>query len=105
MTASTTILPALIKAGHSHRIVDGRGVEVHCRKGRIWITQTGDERDIELAAGETFTLDRDGLALVVAIGQPAATEIVYPAETTIEAALHALKRARHILPGSGRAAA
>lgn len=37
-----------------------------CCAGTIWITQEGDPRDIFLAAGERFTLDRPGLALISA---------------------------------------
>ena len=64
-------LPTLVEPGHSARIVDGLGTEVRVLDGVVWITQAGDQRDIVLYAGGTFTLDRNGLTLVVAIDNPA----------------------------------
>ena len=46
-------------------------------KGTVWITQDRDVRDIILSAGQSFVLDRNGVALVFAfreasvlVGQP-----------------------------------
>ena len=50
----------------SFAINDGRGYRVVCHSGSVWITQDHDPRDIILARGESFTLDRDGSALVQA---------------------------------------
>jgi Protein of unknown function (DUF2917) len=47
-------------------VIDGRGASVRCIFGSVWLTQDGDPRDIVLGAGESFTLDRDGLAIVYA---------------------------------------
>src|SRR5262249_43310622 len=47
-------------------VIDGRGSSVQCVFGSLWVTQDGDPRDIVLGAGENFTLDRDGLAIVYA---------------------------------------
>lgn len=49
------------------RIDDGRGRTVAVFQGRVWITQDGDPRDVILRAGESFTFDRDGTALVQAL--------------------------------------
>lgn len=54
--------------GEVHRIVDGRGTLIASLGGNVWITQDGDERDVVLEAGKTFRLDRQGLALVTALG-------------------------------------
>jgi Protein of unknown function (DUF2917) len=52
-------------------IRDGKGIEVRCLGGNVWITQTGDREDIVLRGGESFVLDRKGLALVTALLGPA----------------------------------
>ena len=55
----------LSRSGHVE-VLDGRGSLVHCLFGSVWLTQDGDPRDIVLEAGQSFTLDRDGVALVYA---------------------------------------
>jgi hypothetical protein len=50
-----------------HRIVDGEGLILLCLKGTVWVTQEDDARDIILTAGESFTLDRKGLAVFYAL--------------------------------------
>ena len=45
---------------------DARGRIVTCVAGTAWLTMEGDSRDIVLASGESFTVDRDGLTLVAA---------------------------------------
>jgi len=49
------------------RIEDGRGSLIHVRDGALWLTQEGDARDRYLAAGSSFRLDRDGLAIAQAL--------------------------------------
>jgi hypothetical protein len=58
---------------------DAVGAQVQVRRGKVWITQHQDERDLMLDAGAAFTLDRPGLALVhaletteVAVAEPSA---------------------------------
>ena len=46
------------------RIEDGRDLLIHAWQGSLWITQEGDRRDVLLQAGQSFRLDRNGLALV-----------------------------------------
>ena len=50
------------------RIVDGCNLLIHVWQGSLWITQEGDRRDIVLAAGESFRLDRNGVRLARAWG-------------------------------------
>src|SRR5574338_500327 len=50
------------------RIVDGCNLLIHVWQGSLWITQEGDRRDIVLAAGESFRLDRNGVMLARAWG-------------------------------------
>jgi hypothetical protein len=49
----------------------GLGHTVVCHSGTVWVTQDGDVRDIILRAGESFTLERKGPALLQAIEQGA----------------------------------
>jgi Protein of unknown function (DUF2917) len=46
------------------RVQRGNGLHIFVRSGSVWITQEGDTRDVVLEAGESFRLDRDGLALI-----------------------------------------
>jgi Protein of unknown function (DUF2917) len=46
-------------------------VAVSCVVGVVWITQSDDTRDVIVNAGESFVLDRPGLALVAAPIGPA----------------------------------
>lgn len=59
-----------IALGHRQliQLVDARGARVDCREGRLWITQDHDNRDVMLGAGDVFTLERDGVTLVQALG-------------------------------------
>jgi len=45
-------------------IRNGRGALVFVESGTAWITQEDDRRDVMVAAGESFRLDRNGVALV-----------------------------------------
>ena len=53
------------------QVIDGRGSSMRCLAGSVWVTQEGDPRDIVLAAGDAFTLDRDGVAIVYATSDAA----------------------------------
>lgn len=45
---------------------DGRGALIFVESGTAWITQENDVRDVLVPAGESFRLDRAGVALVQA---------------------------------------
>lgn len=49
------------------RIADGPGRTVAVFQGLLWITQQEDPRDTLLGAGETFQLDRPGMAVAQAL--------------------------------------
>ena len=57
-----------------HRLEDAAGALIECLSGVLWITQSGDHRDITLVGGENFRLDRDGLAIVYGL-EPARLRI------------------------------
>jgi hypothetical protein len=49
------------------RIADGRPHVVDVFEGQIWLTQDGDERDIFLEGGDSFSVSGAGLTLVQAL--------------------------------------
>jgi hypothetical protein len=53
--------------GEMLRVHDGQGRGIAVFRGQVWITQDGDVRDVVLGAGESFTFDRPGLAIVQAL--------------------------------------
>jgi Protein of unknown function (DUF2917) len=59
--------PMVLERRGLHRIQDGAGLTILCLKGTIWLTQQDDVRDIILGAGESFALDRAGLAVLYAL--------------------------------------
>ena len=40
------------------------GVEIRVHRGRVWLTQEDDVRDIVVGPGEAFRLDREGRAVL-----------------------------------------
>jgi hypothetical protein len=67
------IKPIALAARSVHRIQNGKGSEVLCLKGTVWITQENDRRDIILGAGQSFVLDHKGVAVVYALRDAAIT--------------------------------
>ena len=55
-----------LTAGSVLHVLDGQGRAIVVFEGQVWITQENDPRDIVLAAGESFGIDRPGLTLVQA---------------------------------------
>jgi hypothetical protein len=66
MTAPLMSEPIALAARCVHRIESGKGMEVACVRGAIWVTQECDRRDWVLLAGQSVVLERAGLALVYA---------------------------------------
>jgi hypothetical protein len=64
-----------LNTGELLDINDGEGLTVECLEGAVWITQSNDPRDVVLNAGESFVLDRPGLALVCAAAGPATVAV------------------------------
>ena len=63
--------PVYLKERESLRVPDGAGLEVRCLLGKLWITEEGNREDKIIGNGESFVLDRPGLSLVTALGEPA----------------------------------
>lgn len=53
-----------LRVGRSLKLRDGAGCAIMCCAGTLWITQEGDARDIFLTAGDSFTFDRPGVAVI-----------------------------------------
>jgi hypothetical protein len=64
-----------LNAGGLLDIDDGEGFAVECLEGAVWITQSNDPRDIVLKSGQSFVLDKPGLALVCAADGPATVAV------------------------------
>ncbi len=55
-----------LEQAQAMRISGAMDVSVACLNGCLWITQDNDPRDIVLERGESFTLDRPGVAILFA---------------------------------------
>ena len=73
MLASLNLEPIALAAGSVHRIENAKGITVSCVRGPTWVTQESDPRDLILAAGQSFVLDRPGLAIVYAFREAVIT--------------------------------
>lgn len=82
------------------KVRGGVGHTIVCHSGSVWVTQERDRRDIVVGAGESFALDRSGLALVQAFEQ-SAISIARPAPRRRAPAPAALPR--NALAGAGLA--
>lgn len=61
-----------LRPGQVLRLRDPAGRHLGVVRGSVWITQARDRRDRVIDANGTFRFDRDGLALVQALGGDAA---------------------------------
>lgn len=89
-----------LKSRQMLKVRRGSGHTIVCHNGSVWLTQHGDGRDIVLGAGESFALDRNGLALVQALEQSAIS--IAPPALRARAAPPAA-RTGHALKAAGRA--
>jgi hypothetical protein len=94
MTRHFVDRPIRLNTGQLLDISDGEGFTVECLEGAVWITQSNDPRDIVLNAGQSFVLDKPGLALVCAAAGPALV--------AVEVSLRLLPRARSLLRNAAR---
>ena len=69
VTESTRPVSLQIACGTAVGIQDGRGAWLRVRHGAVWITQDGGGKDVFLAAGESFCIERDGLTLASPLGR------------------------------------
>jgi Protein of unknown function (DUF2917) len=52
--------------GRYMTFANGKGVEVRCEQGGVWVTQVNHVRDVCLGAGECFVSDSSDMVLVYA---------------------------------------
>ncbi|MBE0624878.1 MAG: DUF2917 domain-containing protein [Burkholderiales bacterium] len=74
-----------------------------CHSGSVWVTQDRDRRDVVLLAGETFTFDRNGPALLQAF-EPGAVSILQAEGLTRRTRLSGLLNPPHLGAGLARGA-
>jgi hypothetical protein len=55
-----------LDGGTALNLSDARGTTLRVTRGQLWLTQDGDLRDIVLAAGDTWTIERHGLTIATA---------------------------------------
>jgi hypothetical protein len=75
MNAHADHLVQRLGTGKLLGIDHGEGSRVDCVEGAVWITQSNDPSDIVIKGGESFVLDRPGLALVCAAAGPAVVAV------------------------------
>jgi hypothetical protein len=75
MSAQQDAIKLQMRAREVINIHDGEGLTVACLDGLLWITQANDSDDIVIHDGQSFVLDRPGLALVSAPVGPARVAI------------------------------
>jgi len=81
---NASIRSLALARGAMHRILNGRGWQIYVSEGELWLTQHRDPGDHVLRAGDSFTLDRDGLTIACAM-RPAV--IVLSAPTPVRSPL------------------
>ena len=91
--------PATTRLAHRRilNLHDRRGDRVECLDGSVWITQDGDPRDVVLDAGESFTLDRPGTALVYALAD-ARVAVQRPAAPASHLGADRVRRLHDLMP-------
>ncbi len=70
MIVSTPTIPSQVVglSRHEVRAFAGQpGLRIASHRGRVWITQDGDPRDVVIDTGESHALDRDGPVYVQAL--------------------------------------
>jgi hypothetical protein len=60
-----------LQPGQSLRLQDALGRRIAVLQGHVWITQDNDPRDVVVAAGDDFVIDRAGSTLIMSLDGPA----------------------------------
>lgn len=64
MNVRLNTMPVCLAKHQAVTLTGAHGALIRCLRGVLWVTQNRDQRDIVLNAGESFTLDRRGPAMV-----------------------------------------
>jgi hypothetical protein len=70
-----------LQAGYGLSLTDAAGVELTTRTGKLWVTLENDPRDVNLKAGDAYTIERDGLTLISAL-EPSLVQVRMPQRGT-----------------------
>ena len=62
-----------IADGEALLVTDGEATTLHIDRGCVWVTEEGSFVDHVLVAGQRYTLDRPGIAIVTAHGDARVT--------------------------------
>ena len=102
MSKTISLVSVALQPSQPLDLRDAKGTVVTARAGTIWITQPDDRRDIVLRPGQSFTVDRDGLTLVSAVGKPGsvallptqqhAFDVVTPAKADLDMKIEPVRR-------------
>jgi hypothetical protein len=66
-----------LRQGCSEQVMHpNRGVEVRCKRGRLWITHDGDPKDLVLEPDESYTAER-GARMTLHALQPCEMEMQF----------------------------
>lgn len=66
-----------LRQGWSEEVVQpDHGVQVRCKRGRLWITHDGDPKDVVLDPDETYTAER-GARMTLHAMQPCEMEMQF----------------------------
>ena len=65
------VLSVTAGRGWSRGTQGAKGQQITCLAGVVWLTQANDNRDIILSKGQSFIIDRKGLAVVFALKEAA----------------------------------
>jgi hypothetical protein len=57
--------------GEMLELVDARGTTLQVTRGKLWVTQHHDRRDVVLSAGDTWTVENLGITVAEARGDVA----------------------------------
>lgn len=66
-SSSSVLTPMQLQGRTTRALVDQQGQRITCLEGLLWVTQHRDQRDIVLMPGDSFILDKPGLAIVFAL--------------------------------------
>ena len=100
MRTRFAIRPLRLNTGELLNISDGEGCTVLCLEGCAWITQSDDQRDIVVNAGEAFVLDKPGVALVCAAAGPAVVAVEVSLLPPLSSYRWDMRNAARTLPAS-----
>ena len=56
-----------LKSGEVITLDDAEGVRITSRRGTVWVTEEGDDRDHVIGPGDAFTVARPGRTIVQAL--------------------------------------